>query len=305
MKTWLKENRQAILRWAGTLLAIVLIFSLLSEEGWGEMLAAVQRIPAWRLALVFVFVLLSRVSVIGRWLVLLRSAGIPIRVRDAASLTFTGLFASNFLPTTIGGDVVRLAGAIQMGYDRAVCLASIAADRLIGMAGMSMAAPLGIWQVFQSPVAQAALFGGLWQRGMGFLKSTVSSFSLWFKKPLSLLGALGFTWGHMLSTFAAMQIIIDGSATNEHIDYWMIAGLWSLSYFITLVPISINGYGVQELSLTLLFSRVGGISEPVSLMAAVLLRLFMVLSSLPGAFFLPGIISGLDGTHSGKYDPDV
>lgn len=291
MKNWLNKNRQEIFRWGGTILAVILIIALINDEGWDELLVVAQRIPAWRLGLAFGLIMLSRFSITGRWLVLLRSAGIPIRIRDTTSLTFTGLFASNFLPTTIGGDVVRLAGAMQMGYDRAVCLASIAADRLIGMAGMSMAAPLGIWQLFQAPVAFSAFLGGVWQRGLDFIRSTLQSFSLWFKKPLSLLGALGFTWGHMLCTFAAIQVIIDGSSTHEHMDLWMIAGLWSLSYFVTLVPISINGYGVQELSLTLLFSHVGGISEPISLMAAVLFRLLTIVASLPGAYFLPGVMA--------------
>ena len=64
--------------------------------------------------------------VITRWYILLQSGGnVRISFSDALALTFTGLFSNNFLPTTIGGDVVRLAGAMQMGYDRAVSLASL------------------------------------------------------------------------------------------------------------------------------------------------------------------------------------
>ncbi|MCK7481603.1 MAG: flippase-like domain-containing protein [Candidatus Moduliflexus flocculans] len=120
------------------------------------------------------------------------------RFKDSASLTFTGLFASNFLPTTIGGDVVRLAGAMQMGFDRAVCLASIAADRLIGMAGMTHGCSAGscpfvetCWRPCPPP---SRLYAWL-QRPLAFLKRTFSVFSLWLKKPGALLGSPGLHMG--------------------------------------------------------------------------------------------------------------
>jgi hypothetical protein len=71
----------------------------------------------------------------------------------------------------------------------------------------------------------------------------------------------------------------------------MVAGLWSLTYFITLIPISINGYGLQELSFTFFMSNVAGLTPAVSLSVAVLIRAYFILSSLPGAFFLPSILS--------------
>ena len=61
----------------------------------------------------------------------------------------------------------------------------------------------------------------------------------------------------MLCTVMTMYVLIEGLGT--HADFWLIAGLWSLTYFVTLVPISINGYGVQELSLTFLLSSIGGV----------------------------------------------
>jgi uncharacterized membrane protein YbhN (UPF0104 family) len=95
----------------------------------------------------------------------------------------------------------------------------------------------------------------------------------------------------MLLTFLTMYILIQ--ALGGHVDLWMIAGLWSLAYFVTLVPISINGYGVQELSLTFLFSTVGGLSTAASLTVAVLIRALYIGVSLVGAFFLPGILSSV------------
>jgi hypothetical protein len=295
MIKWITSNRRLLLRLIGTILAIVLTIALVRGEAWHEVLLALRQLSWTRLASALVLVVVSRLFVAARWFVLLRSGGVPIPVRRAVALTFTGLFSNNFLPTTIGGDVVRLAGAMQLGYDRAVCLASIAADRLIGMLGMFLTLPLGLIPTLRnlSPAAsQAWALSGLIGRGLGFARRTIQTFSIWFERPFALLGALACTWGHMLCTFLTMYMLIQALGGNVSLS--LIAGLWSVAYFVTLVPISINGYGVQELSLTFLFSTVAGLSGPTSLTVAVLMRTLYVAVSLAGAIYLPGILAAVD-----------
>ncbi|MFN2182986.1 MAG: YbhN family protein, partial [Anaerolineae bacterium] len=256
---------------------------------------ALHQISWQRLAWAIGLVLLSRVFVASRWYVLLRSGDVPMSVGEAVALTFTGLFSNNFLPTTIGGDVVRLAGAMRLGYDRAICLASIAADRLIGMLGMIFILPLGVLPTLEAigqGATQSVALGALFSRALGFARRTLQTFSIWLGKPLALLAALGCTWGHMLCTFLTMYILIE--SLGGHVGFWLIAGLWSLSYFVTLVPISINGYGVQELSLTFLFSTVAGLTTATSLTLALLIRALYVGVSLIGAFYMPGILASVE-----------
>ena len=102
----------------------------------------------------------------------------------------------------------------------------------------------------------------------------------------------------MLCLFGSIYIIVDD--LGSHISFWMIAGLWSLTYFVTLIPISINGYGLQELSFTFLMSNVAGLTPAVSLTVAVLIRAFFIISSLPGAFFLPSILSAMAAQKKGS-----
>ncbi|NTU56447.1 MAG: flippase-like domain-containing protein, partial [Anaerolineales bacterium] len=222
MSAWWAKNRRLVLQLAGTILAIVLLVVLLRDR-WNEIVEAFKNIKTSNLLWVGLLFLTSRVATVGRWHVLLRSGGVDIRLKDSASLTFTGLFASNFLPTSIGGDVVRLAGAMQMGFDRAVCLASIAADRLIGMAGMTMVAPVGLfhsWSLLEN--LPASLSAVAWfNKPLAFLKRTFSVFNLWLKKPLSLLGSLAFTWVHMLCLFGSIYIFADD--LGIHTSFWMIA----------------------------------------------------------------------------------
>lgn len=318
MLSWLSNNRQRILQIAGTLLAVVLLVLLLRDGGWDEILAAMHMIKVIDLVWAALLFLISRIAVSFRWHTLLRSGGIDIKLKDSMLLTFVGLFATNFLPTTVGGDVLRLAGAMQMGYDRAVCLASIAADRLIGMLGMFMTAPIGLiyaWNVIPAVGAATSLsfvgilkkpwdsarrtFVKLWDFGW----RTIGTFSIWMKKPGSLFLSLVFTWIHMLCLFGSIYLFLDDLGT--HVSFWMIAGLWSLTYFITLIPISINGYGLQELSFTYLFSTVAGVSPALSLTVSVLIRAYFVISSLPGAVFMPSALAAIAERQKSSKDSAV
>jgi uncharacterized membrane protein YbhN (UPF0104 family) len=291
---WLSKNRQTIARLAGSLLAVVLLIILLKEEGGSEIASALKRVSVWYVLAGGFVLLISRLFVVVRWHILLRSAGIDISFWRTAMLTFTGLFSNNFLPTTIGGDVVRLAGAMQLGYDRAICLASMVADRLIGMAGMLITLPFGLIPVLSlgKVGSQSIYFGALFQKGLDFVKRTFSTFSIWLKKPMALTASLGATFGNMIFIFLAIFLLISGM--GRHVSYWLIAGLYALTYFITLIPISVNGYGVQELSLTFLLSKFGGLSHSESLTIAVLIRVLFIVTSLPGAFFLPSMLAAMN-----------
>ena len=293
-----KKNLPVLLRWTGTLLALGLLVYLLSQQGWGEITTAVRKVPFWRFALALGLTLVSRFAVAGRWHVLLISAGVKIPVRHTLRITFAGLFASNFLPTTIGGDVVRLGGAIRLGYDRAVSLASLVVDRLVGMAGMGMAALtllVSLPDLFRRLRLQSALLFAGWylplkERLVRVFQSLLEALKLWLSRPQSLMGALAFTWAHMLCVFGSIWILLPGM--GEVISFWRIAGLWALTYFVTLLPISVNGLGVQELSMTFFFTTFGGISASSGLTIALFMRFLPMFASLPGAIFIPGMLAG-------------
>lgn len=301
MTDWLQKNRQTIIRALGSLLALALLLILLQEEGDGQLFSALRRVSIWYFLAAVGALLISRLFAATRWHILLQSAGVEISLSRSILLTFTGNFSSNFLPTTVGGDMVRLAGTIQMGYDRAICLASLVADRLVGLAGMSVALPLGLVPVFSlgNNASQAIVFSTLIQKAVDFVKRTLTSFSIWMKKPFALGASLLATFGNMVFIYLAVYLLLLG--IDHKVSYWLVAGLYTLTYFVTLVPISINGLGVQELSMTFLLVQLGGLTSSESATVALLMRLLFILTSLPGAFFLPAILAAMDNkTPAGK-----
>jgi uncharacterized membrane protein YbhN (UPF0104 family) len=297
-------NRPMILRACGTVLALVLLIYLLSQQGWSEILAAIKQIPAWRFLLAMCIMFVSRFSIVARWHTLLRSSGIKIRFSQTGRITFAGLFSTNFLPTTVGGDIIRLAGAIQSGFDATTCTASLIVDRLVGMAGMATAVPFSLpailaartlpdqtsySPIFLSTLLMETWFKNIWHKIREFLWSVVTAISLWLKQPVSLLTSMAWSWLNIFCLFSVLYLLFSGM--NEEISIWTIGGLYSLAYFITLIPISINGYGLQELSMTLIFTNFGQVSMNSALSVALLFRTLMILASLPGAVFVPDILA--------------
>ncbi len=330
----LRPTKSFLLRLIGTLVALGLLVYLLRQQGWEEISAAIQQLPFRSFLFALGAMMLSRLAVTARWHILLVSGGVDISLGQTTRLTFAGLFASNFLPTTIGGDVVRLAGAIQLKYDGAICAASLVADRLIGMAGMAFALPFGIPSLMKAGLTfprnayiqvigqQTTLQYGqtliagqsfpevnirevaiitsvsnrlkpIWDKGLRLSRKLLKALTVWIKKPGILLIALGITFLHQFFLFGSIWLLIDGM--GEETSFWLVAGLWSFVYFVTLIPISINGYGLQEVSMAFLFSNVGGVSPENGLTLALLVRTLFMLASLPGAAFIPGILSSTKG----------
>ncbi len=318
------------LRLAGSVIAIGLLVFFLAEQGWADIFSALGSIPPWRLALALGLMLVSRLAVTARWYVLLRHAGQPITYLQTLRITFAGLFASNFLPTTVGGDLVRLVGILQLRQDAAVGAASLIADRLVGMAGMAMAVPLSFpalqsgglgaassaqlsmggmiacgYRARVSPTTPGGndpadsdrrfsfvgpgLPGKLWKKGRQGIVRLYEALVLWLRQPRALLKALACTWMHMLCVFSIIALIMDG--VGEHMSFALIGGLYSLVYFVTLLPVSINGYGLQELSMTMIFSNLGQSSVGAGAAAALLFRTLMMALSLPGVLFVPDILA--------------
>jgi glycosyltransferase 2 family protein len=216
-------------------------------------------------------------------------------------ITFTGLFATNFLPTTIGGDLVRVAGGLQLGYDPVKLSTSLLFDRLIGMVGMIIALPLNIFIpkvikllpenrniLINQIVIGSTIWKNLIEKTTNLVNKLLNTLKLWRNQPKAIIFSFISTIGHMICLFITIWCLFFIQKVN--IPFSSVAGLWSLSYFFTLLPVSINGLGLQEISITYLYSTIGGASLESCLVTAIMIRILQSFASLPGALFLPSIM---------------
>jgi len=89
--------------------------------------------------------------------------------------------------------------------------------------------------------------------------------------------------------------------------YWNGAAdfsFYSRTYLITLMPFSINGLGIREVSISYIFTHLGGVSIQSALALALILRTLEMIASVPGAFFLPSILSSANGGSEARVEAD-
>jgi uncharacterized membrane protein YbhN (UPF0104 family) len=303
-------SKQNVLRLIGSSVAVLLLIYLLSRQGWNDIGAAISRLGLGSFLLAFGLIVGSRLAFALRWYILLRGVDTEITLWRSFRITFAGLFATNFLPTTIGGDVVRFAGTIDLNFDRALCVASLLVDRLVGVMCMAVLLPFGLITLLGIPFSRKSInlgssfvltlipwltigeiSGHVWEKLKAFILRLLRSLDLWMHRPRFLIGAVLSSFMHMSFLFATIWYLLEG--IDETLPILIIAGLWSIIYFLTLLPISINGLGIQEISLTYVFASIGGISMQGSLTLAILIRTLLILASLPGVLFLPPILSNV------------
>ena len=86
---------------------------------------------AW-LAAALAVTLVGVVLSVLRWHLVLAALEVPARVRALLPHTLAGLFVSNFLPTTIGGDLLRVARLSASTGQTPRSFASVVLERLTG-----------------------------------------------------------------------------------------------------------------------------------------------------------------------------
>jgi uncharacterized protein (TIRG00374 family) len=248
----------------------------------------------------------------SKWYVLLRAQGIPAPFLELLSYTFIGLFFGNFLPTNVGGDVVRgwgLARYTEQGTEAAV---SVVVDRMIGfIAFMSMAATMAVIAVLVeggevlefiavASILALATFAGAFalmiSRRLRRWAEAIFRFPLLSKAaPLyeRLSQALG-AYRHrpdvlVQGFFISLGVLI----TSNFVNYLLAEALGGgipllyiflfnpLIAFVLLIPISVGGIGVNQAAYEYFFGLVG-VSGEFALSLSVAVQVIVLVSSLPG-----------------------
>jgi glycosyltransferase 2 family protein len=94
------------------------------------------------LALGFAACSLGVLATFVRWFLLVRAQDLPFTFRDAIRLGLVGYFFNMFLPGAVGGDLVKAGFLAREQSRRAVAIATLVLDRVIGLAGLFWLATL-------------------------------------------------------------------------------------------------------------------------------------------------------------------
>lgn len=289
-------------RIVGTVISLALLAWLLSRQDWAALQESLGSVSAANLVLALGLLAARHFVFALRWSFLLRAQEIHLDYWLLAKLQYASLFASNFLPTTVGGDVARLAGVLSRTQDKVAGAASIMVDRALGAFGMLFVLPFS-WPLIAGYLGLAVPLGAA-NSGSRFevvRRSWVqlrSALRLWMGRPGALVMALLATWLGILAYLLSVWILAAG--LNMPVGLAEVAGATGLTYFISLLPLSINAYGLREISVVLFYTELGSTIEQ-SAALALLTRLVLITISLPGALTLGGVV--INGAP--EIDPEI
>ena len=304
--------RQALVLLLKVVVSVGLLALLLGRTDVSRLWIYVRHAsPAWLaggLGLYLTMVLLSA----WRWRLLLEAQHVSVPAGRLVNSYLVATFFNNFLPSNIGGDVVRIRDTARQAGSKTLATTVILMDRGLGLLGLLCIAALGA-SVSAAPGGQPPVLASmLWLTLAGCLTISTAAVLLpggvarllsplrlihqeWVEERIGrLTGALTKFRSAPRSLVACLlgavlvQAVLVGfyvtivRSMSIPISVWHLAVVVPISFVVQMAPVSLNGFGVREATFTYYFSRLGLPIESalvVSFMGAGL----MILFSLSGA----------------------
>ncbi len=284
---------------------LILLFSLLVDidDVWTAIMQARPAGIAMAIALIILALIVSAI----KWGILLRAQVTSLPLPYLFNTYLVGLFFNNFLPSNIGGDVVRITDIAKRTGKGPEAVASVVGERLISGLTLALTAMVGLLLSPQVSGQFAPIVGGLIlffvvvmalfasRHARRFFSSVIrrllgprwfdrigrvaSSIALAIRSPSTFFWALFWSFAFHLALVLVNYAIFIG--LNINLPLISLVLYVPIIAAIQLVPVSVNGFGVREVAYVYFFGTVG-VSSASAAAASLLFGILVMLVSLPG-----------------------
>jgi hypothetical protein len=292
--------------------SLALLALLLRQVGWQQTLGTLGKARFLYLAAAFVLYLAGIVVRAYRWQVLLNALRMDIPLARLTVLYFVGTFFSNFLPTGIGGDVVRIYELSKQSDRPIESVGTVLLDRATGLLVLFLIALMALafsYQLIAPNVAAAILllclgsWAGLglvlrrdWLEKWGLLRfmARIKQLrelyeSIYACGLRAIGGALAISLLFNVLLIAANYLI--ALSLGVEIPVWYFLLFVPLISFLLVLPISLSGLGVREGGYVYLFAQ-AGVPAPLALAMSLLFYALNVATGLIG-----GVLYAFEGAR--------
>ncbi len=297
------------------LIGIALIIILLTRLDAGRIIDHLKNMKISYLLLALVFYLFFIIVSTWRWQMLLDYKKMNMPFKNSLMVYFIATFFNNFLPTTVGGDVMRIVYSTQGRKTDAFAI--VLADRILGFIGLfvfGLGAVIYLY-IFQKRTEFVILMI------MGLIGLILITFLLFSERVYHLFAPLllririlrlgekvnnlhrtmtdfGSAWNTIIMCII-QSIIIQGLLavppflvlrSMNHFSVSIIPFFIYLPIInvVSMIPISMNALGVRENAYVLLFQRTGlsgEVSMTISLVSFFLVFLWSLLGGIIFIFY--------------------
>lgn len=294
--------------WFRVLLSASVLAYLLSTLDGGEAWRAMTTVnPRYLLAAVVVDAI-TRATMIGRWIVLIRSQGDAISFWSAGRIFLVSSFIGTALPTG-GADITRAYALSQHTDNGRAAVASVAVDRLLGVTALMLLAVVGLsltsddatnpLRLFVTTISvvtviatTTAFFGDyltnlifptqIRQHPIGqWIIETADNIAL-FRTRYRVL-AIVFLQSLLVQALRIFEVFLLGSGLGLNVDLTYYLSFMPIGLLAFMLPVSIAGIGVPQGIVVWLLQPLG-ISGAQSFALSTLIVVLGVFCTIPGLF---------------------
>jgi uncharacterized membrane protein YbhN (UPF0104 family) len=294
--------------------SVALLWFLLSRVDTAELWAGARQASfAWLLLALGIYTL-NIIASTWRWHLLLQAQHVDVPIRALFGSLLVAGFFNNFLPSNIGGDVIRIRDTAPAAGSKTLATTIVLVDRGLGLMALVLLAAVGATMASQLHGSGASPIWPSWLWGMFLLGAAITGPAIyapagveralqplkiihaeWVERRIdTMVEALGrfkarpsaifgcFTGAIIVQGLVVFFYIAVAEALHIPVHSWDLAVIVPLSLVVQMLPVSVNGFGVREATFSLYFTRVGlPIASGVllSLVAAAVMMFF----SLSGA----------------------
>ena len=268
--------------------------------------------PFWIAVALGVYFVMTLVAT-WRWRVLLQAQHVHVPFGRLFNSYLAATFANNFLPSNIGGDVIRIGDTARPAGSKTLAAAVVLADRFVGVLGLAFIAACGSALAAQRSDAIGGVFWG------GLLVAVVASVLALARpellaalaKPLrvfhadwvdrrvaTVMGALhrfrrspgslatGFLASIVLQALLVLFYASVATALHLRVPIGHMAILVPLASLVQMAPVSLNGHGVRETTFVGYLTRIGVQRESAFALSIIGAALVMIFSMSGAAAYL-------------------
>lgn len=255
------------------------------------------------LFLAIIFQLLSTLLAGYRWGRVMKKLQFGQKSAFYMGSYFKGSFFNQGLPTSIGGDAVRVLDVAGNGHRKRDAFIGVFIDRILGLSGLLI---LNLAANFFLPgllpeklflMINVIVLGGL----IGFISfiyihkikalykgrllTYILRVSEYLNKILHDIRSISFhlVIGVLIHLFSIINIYFVGQSVGLDYDLLTIAVIVPPVILLTLIPISLAGWGIREGAMIGLFGLIGGVAATI-LSMSILYGIILIIASLPGLY---------------------
>ncbi len=294
-------------------ISIALIILLLRLINIGDMVSLLKNVNIYYFILLLTLITFDRIFMAYKWHLLLRLKDMSISVFSAIRTYYIGTFIGFFLPTTVGGDIVRVLKLRSKKGGRTDVLSSVIVERMLGFIASAILVPiaalflislfkLNVWRFLGIAAALLFIFTILILIPFSeFIyrkidKNERLSRNRLLNKFKNLYLSYAQYKNHKgtLALFLSLSILEQAApiignylacrALNLSIPFIYFLLIIPLVQLISRIPISFEGIGVNEGLLVYFFSLLG-LSKTGAFTIGLLGHIAIIIATLPALFF--------------------